>query len=286
MAKQQLDLLALLADDKSIVAYRPRWNSFTGSVTATILLQQLIYRWVKNGRQPFYKFTSPCASRAYRPGDSWHEELGFSRTEFETARRMLAAKTHGNLDSGALVSYWMTADRKTWYAINETKIIALLKTIYRTNDEQPAIQNTLPLPDTAAAILDWMGFIGNLTKTDNNPSNALLLAWGWWLKLNQVDLSAKQKNGIALARSNWRKGNAPNSDLLYLAEIWLRWDNETKWDVLTHLDAVGRYGHSLTRGLEIPELDAGAWQLLLSLWKLDRGAQITPQMLMPDEPED
>ena len=80
-ARPTADLLSFIADDRAVVSYRPRWNQLTGSITATILLQQLIYRWVQSGRRPFYKFTGPCAHPLCRPGDSWEEELGLTRDD-------------------------------------------------------------------------------------------------------------------------------------------------------------------------------------------------------------
>ena len=83
-ARPTADLLSFIADDRAVVSYRPRWNQLTGSITATILLQQLIYRWVQSGRRPFYKFTGPCTHPLCRPGDTWEEELGLTRRQFET----------------------------------------------------------------------------------------------------------------------------------------------------------------------------------------------------------
>ena len=48
--------------------YRPSLYLATGSVTAAILLQQLIY-W----NHPFYKFMEPCDHPTYKPGDSRHK---------------------------------------------------------------------------------------------------------------------------------------------------------------------------------------------------------------------
>ncbi|MFO7682466.1 MAG: DnaA N-terminal domain-containing protein [Chloroflexota bacterium] len=142
------DLLALIADDTKQISYRPRWNSFTGSITATILLQQVIYRWVHNGRKPFYKFNEPCSHPAYRPGDSWCEELGFSRRELETARGRIAAHTQGDLSLKTFVSYWRDADRKTWYALNEMAVLMELEALYPAKDTTGAgIQGRLVLPE-------------------------------------------------------------------------------------------------------------------------------------------
>ena len=146
---EPIDLLRLIADDKSQISYRPRWNSFTGRITATILLQQIIYRWVQKGRQPFYKFSRPCNHEAYRPGDSWEEELGMSRREFEGARNKIAVRSHGELKPDALVSYWTDRYHKTWYALNEPLVVAELIKIYPPDEPgSVGIQASLPMYKT------------------------------------------------------------------------------------------------------------------------------------------
>lgn len=134
-----VDLFALIEDDRHRVSYRPSWNQFTGGVNGTLLLQQVIYWWSKNKRRPFYKFNSACDHPNYRDGDSWQEELGMTRSEFETARRKIAAKTKGNVSQKALVSYWVDPDRRTWYALNEEAVIAELQAIYPEKHEEPAV---------------------------------------------------------------------------------------------------------------------------------------------------
>jgi hypothetical protein len=66
------------------VPYLRRLRPVTGSVTATLLMRQLEY-WFERHPQGFYKFMSPCDHSAYRAGDSWEEELGFSAKEFRGA---------------------------------------------------------------------------------------------------------------------------------------------------------------------------------------------------------
>ena len=142
-ARPTADLLSFIADDHAVVIYRPRWNTFTGGMAQTVLLQQIVYWWIKNGRRPFYKFARPCAHRLYRPGDSWEEELSVQRREFENARRDVSARTHGQLDPTALVSYWTDAQRVTWYALNETLLLDRLAALYPPAD----VGLQLPLPD-------------------------------------------------------------------------------------------------------------------------------------------
>ncbi|MCB8945851.1 MAG: hypothetical protein H6658_19050 [Ardenticatenaceae bacterium] len=124
------DILQLIADDHNRVSYHPKWNGFTGGVTSSIFLQQAIYWWVRSKRRPFYKFNEPCSHRAYKDGDSWSEELGFSRKELETARGRVASRTKGDISSDSLISYWVDASRKTWYAVNEVLLLEKLAEIY------------------------------------------------------------------------------------------------------------------------------------------------------------
>lgn len=74
-------VLALSAD---FIPYVKELRKLTGSVTASILMQQLDFRFYQKP-EGFYKFQAPCKNTAYKQGDSWSEELGFSVEEFRTA---------------------------------------------------------------------------------------------------------------------------------------------------------------------------------------------------------
>lgn len=126
--------------DKELV-YKPKYARMIGSVTAAILLKQIAFWYKLKRNQPFYKFKAPCNHKLYEEGDSWEEELGFSRSEFDCARSKIGTKI--TQDSGAnkgdilmmdtaffdddgrmtnanrLIIYWTDADRVTWYILNE-----------------------------------------------------------------------------------------------------------------------------------------------------------------------
>jgi DNA-binding transcriptional regulator GbsR (MarR family) len=123
MNEQQLPedyqiIIDLLSDDKKMICYRPKFNKFTGSVTATILLQQIIY-WAKNNNNYFYKFKLPCNHPDYKEGDSFCEELGFSKKEFENAIKQLKSKN--------LIQTKVTQNRKTFYSVNYIELVDLIK---------------------------------------------------------------------------------------------------------------------------------------------------------------
>lgn len=130
-------LLGLIADDRDVITYRPRLRTICGSVTAVILMQQVIYRWKVAGFKPFYKFNEPCDHPLYREGDSWEEELGLSYAELHSARKRIAKKLNAATpDDERLqhpIVFWTDADRVTWYDINPAPLAEKLAEAYTDN---------------------------------------------------------------------------------------------------------------------------------------------------------
>jgi hypothetical protein len=169
--------LAVLAGEKRCIAYRPEFAKSLGSITAAILLQQVIYRWSKvlrdYGRHEFFKFSAPCAHPLYKSDDSWQEELGFSRSELETALKRIGTKivkgmnkadvlavTEPEFTDGVmtntknLVVYWTDSERVTYYRLNVALLGNAIKLIYplmqesRISKEMQESRNTLPTKKT------------------------------------------------------------------------------------------------------------------------------------------
>lgn len=123
-------IIDVLAHDKDILLYRKEFNKITGSVTASILLQQIIYNW--NGK-PFYKFKEPCEHTLYQTGDSWTESMGFTRSEFDNALSKIATKITKGTDLSTIdkpVYFYTTIDRVTYYGINEKVLTEWLNLLY------------------------------------------------------------------------------------------------------------------------------------------------------------
>lgn len=147
--------LKMIAKDSKTIAYRPEIAALLGSVTAAILLQQIAYWYEITGRA-FYKYRLPCDPA--RAGDSWIEELGFSPAEFDYARKKIAHRIRPGenillprslpprLDDepdaayykrlqqsdvfASLVVYWMEANHRTYYKINEPLFDAFFALAY------------------------------------------------------------------------------------------------------------------------------------------------------------
>jgi hypothetical protein len=136
----EIDVLKLLREDLETIPYRKSLNQITGSVTATILLQQAIYRGIDKNTgeaKEFYKFKEPCDHKLYKEGDSWCEELGFTREEFDTALKKIGFK-RGNAPKGqipqseeeAFIIYFTDSSRVTKYSVNPTLLRKELFPLY------------------------------------------------------------------------------------------------------------------------------------------------------------
>lgn len=120
-----MNMYDIFKQDNNILIYRPEFTKVTGSVTSAILLQQIIYRL--QDAESFYKFKEPCKHALYKEGDSWIEELGFTRREFDTALEKLKGLK--------LVNTQTTMDRITYYSLNKDVFNLLFSELY-LNDER------------------------------------------------------------------------------------------------------------------------------------------------------
>jgi hypothetical protein len=148
MTATELLWLNTVGETERMIAYRPNFRKMAGSITAAILLQQILYRWKSNNYQPFYKYKEECDAPDYRPGDSWCEELAFSRSEFDSALKAIGQKVSrkAKRDDGKFVWYWTMPDRKTWYEINFRALCNAGIPLY-VNTESRATQSGIPAID-------------------------------------------------------------------------------------------------------------------------------------------
>ena len=136
----------ILSRDKNVIAYRPEINNlFDGSITASILFQQILH-YGKDG-ETFYKFNMPCEHPLYRQGDSWVESLGFTRKKLEAAlKKVVTKKASGeDFDPEALVWSWSDRSRVTHYRVNVEKVERVLEELY---SKSPSELQNFEIPET------------------------------------------------------------------------------------------------------------------------------------------
>jgi hypothetical protein len=105
-------VMNFLAEGSRGILYRPIFRDVAGSVTASILLSQIIYWSQKSNWDWFYKFK-----------DDWKEELNFSKEEFDLARKKLKDKD--------LIEWEVRGfERKTYYILNTENLEAEINKVY------------------------------------------------------------------------------------------------------------------------------------------------------------
>jgi hypothetical protein len=136
----------ILAITRGSIPYVPELRPIAGSVTATILMQQLDY-WFERYPDGFYKFqdTSPD-NPAYKLGDSWAEELNFSVAELRNAFDQIGhrhkSKTEWTESTDPFNGkfYCCYTDRRTrltFYFRNHAMVDAALDSLVITQGQSP-----------------------------------------------------------------------------------------------------------------------------------------------------
>lgn len=207
---------AQLSDRKRSIPYRPEYNMITGSIEASILIQQIWYWWERSDRKPFYKFRQPCDDAKYKDGDSWIEELGFTPYQFDKARAAIGAKiTKGTSKSeslsNSLVIYWTDSNRLTWYQLNEQIFFTLVGLAY----ESPELLEDFDLQKRLEDF-DLQNFIDDL-----DPQKRLYSETTTENTTKREDFSVLPPTDNPLSESNLptepingKRNNLPEGDLL------------------------------------------------------------------------
>jgi hypothetical protein len=149
----------VLREDRRKIVYRPEWKEVTGSVNATILLQQVMFWWEKQKCKPFYKFFQPPKKphQNYKNGDSWVEELGFTISELRGALdkvgKRLTKDDCKNLEkalSGVFFGYFTDQHHLTWFYFNENYFNQQMSLIYTKSPNQDSLSGKSPSQDSSS----------------------------------------------------------------------------------------------------------------------------------------
>lgn len=138
-----------LAISRGCIPYIKELRNIAGSVTASILMQQLDYWFDKTNGDPFYKFKAPCENEYYKNGDSFTEELGFSIEEFTNAFAKIGfsykSKTEfenatNKFQAMFFCSYFDRKEGLTFYFRNHELLDTKLNQLFTVNGESRFIE--------------------------------------------------------------------------------------------------------------------------------------------------
>lgn len=109
-----------IAESRDCIPYRLSNVYITKSIKGALFIEQVAYWYANAGNQAFYKIKEPCKSIYYNVGDSWCEELGMTRDEFDKAIKPFTKKIKKNAtrDPNILVHYYTDFRRLTFYELN------------------------------------------------------------------------------------------------------------------------------------------------------------------------
>lgn len=143
----------LVALSAKVIPYSGYLRKFVKSIPSTILFQQLEYWFDKKGG-PFFKFLEPCENKLYKEGDSWTEELYFSKDEFRSAFDNIGVRYGSKKEYDSIISqkkdpfmgmfycsYHDKISGLTWYFRNDSLIEKTIEEIVNSNDSVKKKEN-------------------------------------------------------------------------------------------------------------------------------------------------
>ena len=115
------------------IKYNPALRAKCGSQNAVLLFDRLEY-WFSKKKNEFYKFIEPCEHPCYREGDSWSEELGFSKKVFRTAFDKIGIRYRSKTEfekatnsfQGKLFAYYQDRQTKKTIFVRNNSLLKIL----------------------------------------------------------------------------------------------------------------------------------------------------------------
>lgn len=237
-----MNYIDVIANDKKIISFRPEIKRVIKNTNATILLQQIMYWYSINNNEPFYKFIEPCEHEKYTHGDSWCEELAFSKKEFRTALNILK-----ELD---LVITKINMNRVTTYDLNTGNLSKLLEGIY-ISDQRELTKVTKGNLDYSKTMLPTETTTENTHNQEDDSDTNYVSDIDFNRAFNEFASGNKFKGNKKESYSSYKKINVHKNLLLIAIYRFLRdVDIERKVGFKKFLDD-GVYISYLPRMLEI-----------------------------------
>ncbi len=129
------------------IKYNPQLSRYFGSQNATILFDRLEY-WFSKKQSQFYKFIEPCDHPLCKEGDTWSEELGFSKKVFRTAFDKIGVRYRSKTEfekeedpfKGKFFAYYQDRQtKKTIFVRNDQIVSDLYKKLKSLLSEKPKL---------------------------------------------------------------------------------------------------------------------------------------------------
>ena len=125
------------------IKYYPEFKRVFGSEKAAIIFERLEY-WSQKYESGFWKFFEPCDHPLYRSGDSWEEEVGFSRKVFKKVFDLIGVHYKSKSEflrqadpfQGKLyASYYDRKTNRTTFLRNHAFVLSFLKNLWNASKQ-------------------------------------------------------------------------------------------------------------------------------------------------------
>ncbi len=173
------------------IKYNPTLVAEFGSQNAVLLFDKLEY-WFSKKKNEFYKFIEPCDHPLCRTGDTWTEELGFSKKVFRTAFDKIGIRYKSKTEfvresdpfKGKLFAYYQDRQTKKTIFVRNNSLLARLYARLKALVEKTthALQSSL----------------GNSFKKVSPTANPLVPPHASATKDKQITTSSKKENRLIL----------------------------------------------------------------------------------------
>lgn len=158
------------------IQYTPSLMKRLGSDRSAILFERLEY-WFKRYSSGFYKFITACQHPCYREGDSWEEELGFSRAIFNHAFDRIGIRYKSKTDfesqqdpfKGKYFAMYMDRQsHRTFFVRNHSAIQALSDQV--KSSIHPVEPITYPLKQSSPTVSELSHLLNSRNSTKHHSN--------------------------------------------------------------------------------------------------------------------
>ena len=122
------------------IKYYPEFKRVFGSEKSALIFERLEY-WSQKYETGFWKFFEPCPHPLYRQGDSWEEEVGFSRKVFKRIFSLIGThyaskseflKQSDPFQGKLYASYYDRKTNRTYFLRNHDAVKSFFKNLWNS----------------------------------------------------------------------------------------------------------------------------------------------------------
>ncbi|MBP6950976.1 MAG: hypothetical protein KBD36_00300 [Alphaproteobacteria bacterium] len=158
------------------IKFYPVIKAEVGCERATLILGRLEY-WFEKYANGFYKFVEPCTHPLYREGDSWSEEIGFSRKIFVKAFDLIGVrykskssfiKVHDKFQGKLYASYHDRKTNQTYFFRNHAFASQFIKGLFNRKSSSASVRPKKNTAKNSSCIMEVSSTLNGRSRNNQN----------------------------------------------------------------------------------------------------------------------